>query len=76
MMTTTAELNHPLQDDGVAKTASLTSEREPKGNVPFELRKRIGSTVYLVKVRYNPTATETLEDKLFRLIEGEVNELA
>jgi len=71
MMTTTAELSRPLQDDGVAKTASHTSEREP-----IKLRKRIGSTEYIVKVIYSPTATETLEDKLFRMIEGEVNELA
>jgi len=37
MMTTTAELSRPSQDVGVAKTASLTSEREPEGNAPFEL---------------------------------------
>ena len=67
MTATTAESNRPLQDAGAAKTAALTSWREP-----MELRKRIGSTEYLVKVRYNPTATETLEDIILRLIENEV----
>ena len=60
MMTTTALKS-------VAKTVSLTSEREP-----IKLRKRIGSTVYIAKVMYNPTATETAEDKILRIIEREV----
>jgi hypothetical protein len=68
-MKTTTALNHPNESairrgprSGAAKTA-VTDEREPA-----MLRKRIGSTEYLVKVRYCPTATETLEDKLLRLI--------
>jgi hypothetical protein len=60
MTTTTAQT-------GAATTASPTSEREP-----VKLRKRIGSTEYLVNIRYNPTATETMQDKLLRLIEREV----
>lgn len=52
---------------GTAMTATEQSEHESM------LRKRIGSTEYLVKVRYCPTATETLEDKLLRLIEREVS---
>ena len=51
---------------GTAMTAAHQSERESM------LRKRIGSTEYLVKVRYNPNATETLEDIILRLIESEV----
>jgi len=54
-----------------AKTASLSSEREP-----VMLQKRIGSTVYSVSIRFSDKTTETLEDKLFRLIEGEVNRRA
>jgi len=67
MTTTTAEHKRPSQDASVAMTAVLTNEREP-----LELRKRIGSTEYLVKVRYCPTATETIQVKLLRLIESEV----
>ena len=67
MITTTAKVRRPSQDKGTAATAAQTSEREP-----LMLRKRIGSTEYLVNVRYNPTATETLEDIILRLIEREV----
>lgn len=34
--------------------------------------KRIGSTTYLVSVHFSRTGRETLDDKLMRLIEGEV----
>ena len=37
-----------------------------------KLQKRIGSTVYSVSIRFSDKATETLEDKLLRLIESEV----
>lgn len=33
---------------------------------------RIGSTTYLVSVRFSPTSKETIEDKIIRLIENEV----
>jgi len=49
-----------------ATTASRTSEREP-----LMLRKRIGSTEFVVNVRFSDKATETLEDKILRLIESE-----
>ena len=39
---------------------------------PLRLRKRIGSTTYLVAVRFSDQKTETLEDKLLRIIEREV----
>ena len=54
-----------------AKTASRMSEREP-----LMLQKRIGSTVYSVSIRFSDKTTETLEDKLLRMIEGEVSKLA
>jgi hypothetical protein len=51
----------------VAKT-SRTAESEP-----VNLLKRIGSTVYSVSVRFSDDKAETLEDKLLRMIESEVN---
>ena len=48
-----------------AKTA-VTDEREP-----LMLEKRIGSTTFVVSVRFRDEATETLEQKLLRLIESE-----
>jgi hypothetical protein len=67
MTTTTAEVKRPVQDAGAAEIASRMSEREP-----VMLRKRIGSTLYLVNIRYSPSATETIQDKLLRLMESEV----
>jgi hypothetical protein len=39
---------------------------------PRILRKRIGSTTIEVSIRFSETSTETLEDKLLRLMEREV----
>ena len=51
----------------VAKTA-VRDEREP-----LTMQKRVGSTTYVVSVRFCENAKETLEQKMLRLIEQEVN---
>jgi hypothetical protein len=38
--------------------------------------RRIGSTVYRVSVRFSQESTETIEDKLMRLMESEVRDSA
>ena len=43
---------------------------------PPRFEKRIGSTVYRVTVHFSQTSTESLEDKLLRLMESEVRESA
>jgi len=53
-----------------AKTARK-AEREP-----MTMLKRVGSTTYVVSVRFSDKTTETLEDKVLRLIESEVRESA
>ena len=46
-------------------------------NAELEIyNKRIGSTVYRVSVHFSNTSTETIEDKLLRLMESEVRESA
>jgi hypothetical protein len=40
------------------------------------LRKRIGSTTFLVNVHFSATSKETLEAKIHRLIEREVDKVA
>jgi len=50
----------------VAKTACST-EREP-----LTMQKRVGSTTYVVSVRFSQTSRETMQDKILRLIEREV----
>ena len=43
---------------------------------PVMLRKRIGSTTYEVSIHFSKTATETMQDKVLRLIESEVDKSA
>jgi hypothetical protein len=55
-------------DTGVnaAITSRITAESEPS-----KLLKRIGSTEFLISVRFSETSKETIEDKILRLIERE-----
>lgn len=62
-MTTTTAIK------STAKTAR--TEREP-----LKLLKRIGSTTYVVSVRFSATSTETSGDKILRMIESEVRHSA
>jgi hypothetical protein len=39
---------------------------------PVNLQKRIGSTLFEVSVRFSQSSRETLQDKILRLIEREV----
>ena len=39
----------------------------------YMINRRIGSTIYRVKVYGSTTATETMEDKILRLIQNEVS---
>jgi hypothetical protein len=52
---------------GVNGTAAERESAEPA-----KYEKRIGSTVYQVTVHFSQKSTETIEDKLLRLMEGEV----
>ena len=49
--------------------AATMPEREAE---PMKLQKRIGQTVFTVNIRFSQTSTETIEDKILRLIESEV----
>ena len=49
---------------------------EIKTTAPLNLRKRIGSTTYIVSVHFSDKSKETLEDKIIRLIESEVTKPA
>ncbi len=43
----------------------------PTTREPLILQKRIGATTFTVNVRFSESATETLEDKIRRLIQRE-----
>ncbi len=47
----------------------MGNERETQG--VYTIHRRIGSTVYRVKVYGSETATETMEEKILRLIQNE-----
>jgi len=53
-----------------------TSAAKTQGNSipaePVNLLKRIGSTTYVVNVHFSKTSTETMEDKLFRIIASDI----
>ena len=55
------------------QTAARTSAQQSE---PLKLLKRIGSTTYTVTVRFSNTSNETMEDKLLRIIEREVDKIA
>ena len=43
---------------------------------PPKYERRIGSTVYRVTIHFSQTSTDTIEDKLLRLMESEVRDSA
>jgi len=57
-----------IETTGKTGTHGKTTYIEPAAT----LRKRIGSTIYVVSVHFSKTSKETMEDKIFRLIEREV----
>ena len=57
----------------VKNDAAKTPEREGE---PVKLLRRIGSTAYTVTVHFSDKETETMGDKLLRMIEREVDKYA
>ena len=53
------------------KTAVTVQGKNAQPTPPM-FTKRIGSTVYRVSVHFNDTSTETVEDKILRLMKSEV----
>lgn len=47
----------------------MGNEKEKQGF--YMINRRIGSTIYRVRVYGSETATETMEDKILRLIQNE-----
>jgi len=58
------------------KIRVLTSQNSDIHAKSLELTKRIGSTNYLVDIHFSPTSKEAVEDKLLRLMEREVKDVA
>jgi len=53
--------------------AAVTAQNEQE---PVKLLKRIGSTTFVVNVYFSDKSAETMEDKILRMIEREVDKIA
>ena len=58
----------PVKGASAAATMGETAHAEP-----VKLRRRIGSTIYTLTIRFSESATETAEEKVRRIIEREVS---
>jgi len=56
------------------KKAEINKEKSTLETMKFT--KRIGTTKYLISVNFSDTNTETMKDKIMRLIENEVRNSA
>ena len=55
-------------------TAGMTFPR-PKPDTPPSMVKKIGKTTYLVWAHFSETSTETMEDKIKRMLQSEVRRI-
>ena len=55
-------------------TAGMTFPR-PKPDTPPSMVKKIGKTTYLVWAHFSKTSTETMEDKIKRMLREEVRQM-
>jgi len=51
----------------------INTARQTTTPEPYVLHRRIGSTTYRARIRFNPDAKETLDDKVLRLIRHDLN---
>ena len=49
--------------------------KEKKACLLYTSRKQIGKTTYIVRVHFSETATETMEDKIKRMLREEVRKM-
>lgn len=56
------------------ENTSRTTTVQPKQNAPALVRK-IGKTTYKVRVHFSTTSTETMSDKIKRMLKNEVQQM-
>jgi hypothetical protein len=59
---------------GIDSNTAAQDDNASAGAKPIVLRKRIGKTTYTIAVYFSKTSTETMGDKLARIIQNEVTE--
>lgn len=50
-------------------------ETKMQDTAVYEFKRRLGTTNYVVKVRFSEDSTETMEDKILRLVRNEALQL-
>ena len=56
------------------QTADTTPARAPEQDAPA-LVKKIGKTTYKVRVHFSDTSTETMSDKIKRMLKNEIQQM-
>lgn len=56
------------------ENTSRTTIHQPEQNAPALVRK-IGKTTYKVRVHFSTTSTETMSDKIKRMLKNEVRQM-
>ena len=56
------------------ENTSRTTNAQPEPNAPALVRK-IGKTTYKVRVHFSTTSTETMSDKIKRMLKNEVRQM-
>jgi hypothetical protein len=64
-----ATTNAAVNAASAAETARSNAEREP-----MKFARRIGSTTYMVNAYFSQTATETMQDKVLRIVGREAQD--
>lgn len=62
-----------MQTTETTKNAAVTARGSNIPTDPPHMRKRIGSTVYEVRVYFNQDTKEMMEDKILRLARNDLN---
>jgi len=60
-----------MQTAATSTSTAAATVITPKEAKPLIMQKRIGSTTFLVEIRFSQTSKETLEEKILRMVESE-----
>jgi len=75
MTTTAVKSAVRTRGDNANAEPGCMASRCVSADQPVMLQKRIGATTYVVSVRFSQTSRETMQDKVLRLIESEVQKI-
>lgn len=59
----------------MSKNKNTTQTNTAKGQEPLAMIKKIGKTTYYVRVHCSTTSTETMSDKIKRMLKNEIQQM-